>query len=660
MKKYSWMVALFAIMAIAFGGFVSCGGGGGGGKVTIEFHANYGTFADSDDEIKSVEIYEGATVTAPTNVSLAAHNLAGWNTAANGTGQAWTSSLTHTQDTRYYAIWTPVGAENLEVKISIDVGGTIVPDILVTSSGTAAQRTVVPIEDVNGFQLIGVSGGHRAKYAWFELDLGAKRLGDFKAIEFDFEVVDCADDNRRLALIASVPAFPGTLDTHITGGSGHRPESLRGSDFGFLAAGQVTKPMVTALANPSTPTKVTLDIVPAFSFFDLPSFYAASTLANGNSTPAVPSVADVLADNALGVSVVRLSIYEHTAATADIKISNIKLIPWPEGVCTYCQEDNGDPCTVCNDAISTAKTMVENAVYTASQADVGSAAAARTAVQNIINGLSLDGVGATVIDGTFTAADTPTDGSYTFTVELRRGLGAMQTTAERTLTITAVTGEVVRWTLANYLAGSTSWPAFEHGTITSGSGQNDAPTLLPFNGWQRISSSVSGTRPVVTSSGTANTHALFIDRTTAPSNPRLLSINYDNNQQFSIIINGSADGIGLNTADNIYRIRIEGAIVTPIVDSSVPPVVTGYTDATANIQLNIDGLSIVGGASANFYISTEHTGAFSLDVELPETTANPLSSGNAARIRIQPRANAGPSYYRFDSIEIVYMGPRVD
>jgi len=99
------------------------------------------------------------------------------------------------------------------------------------------------------------------------------------------------------------------------------------------------------------------------------------------------------------------------------------------------QQNNGD--------ISTAKAAVENANYTAAQAEVKNAEEAKAKVEDTIGGLSLNGVTAAVTDGTFTAATAGTisnidgiNGSYTFTVTLNKGNGTEQT-YEGSLVITA-------------------------------------------------------------------------------------------------------------------------------------------------------------------------------------------------------------------------------
>jgi len=99
------------------------------------------------------------------------------------------------------------------------------------------------------------------------------------------------------------------------------------------------------------------------------------------------------------------------------------------------EQDNAD--------ISAAKTLVQNAAYTATQAQADNADAAKTRVEAILSGLSLGDVTATVEGGAFTAATAGTpgsvngvNGSYTFTVKLNKGAGAEQTYSG-TLAITA-------------------------------------------------------------------------------------------------------------------------------------------------------------------------------------------------------------------------------
>lgn len=97
-----------------------------------------------------------------------------------------------------------------------------------------------------------------------------------------------------------------------------------------------------------------------------------------------------------------------------------------------------------NSAIALTKGLVEDATYSAVQANVTNIMQAKAAVQTIIGGLRLNGVTTMIIDGAFMNAIagassniTGMNGSYNFTVELNKGMGTKQTTDELTLTIMA-------------------------------------------------------------------------------------------------------------------------------------------------------------------------------------------------------------------------------
>jgi len=101
-------------------------------------------------------------------------------------------------------------------------------------------------------------------------------------------------------------------------------------------------------------------------------------------------------------------------------------------------QDNAD--------ITDAKALIESTTFSDTQAHVSSMTEAKVSVEAMIAGLAsqLNGVSATVIDGSFSAAiagtdgnPTGTDGSYTFTVELNKGTGTQQTTISLNMTIMA-------------------------------------------------------------------------------------------------------------------------------------------------------------------------------------------------------------------------------
>jgi len=86
--------------------------------------------------------------------------------------------------------------------------------------------------------------------------------------------------------------------------------------------------------------------------------------------------------------------------------------------------------TADNAAITTAKGLVEGAVYTDTQENITTIGNARAKVEAIISGLTLNGVTTEIIDGEFKSAVAGTfenvngiNGSYTFTVKLKKGMG---------------------------------------------------------------------------------------------------------------------------------------------------------------------------------------------------------------------------------------------
>jgi len=97
-----------------------------------------------------------------------------------------------------------------------------------------------------------------------------------------------------------------------------------------------------------------------------------------------------------------------------------------------------------NTDIAAAQGAIEGASYTATQIEAGNASSAATKAQALVNALSLSDATATVVPGTYTEAIAGTvgdadgtSGSFTFTVNVSKGLGTTVTTAQQTMTITA-------------------------------------------------------------------------------------------------------------------------------------------------------------------------------------------------------------------------------
>jgi len=461
--------------------------------------------------------------------------------------------------------------------------------------------TIKPI--TNGFEYTGTAN-HRSSYPWFAVDLGGKRLSSYASIEFDYQLMsDPGTEDRRLALIARTTAFTGSFSSHETGGSGQ--EYPKGSDNGFLATGQISKPAaavevdgkmtVPPIANPETKQKIILLIDPL----------------------------EALKYN---TEVVYLSIYEHSNACT-MQITNIKLIE-AEG-CTLC----ADVCE-CDTIISTAKTAVESMNFTGGKVNNSNKAidAAHYVDDLIISQLPNKTVTTLIETVSFTPWSEGGNGSFVFKVKLNRGAGTEQVTANLTMAIGAFEASVA-WDLdKDYLLTDRA-----KGFAAYAAAEADRAEAKPYDGYGRISSSVSTFAPVHTSSGTVNTHLLVIDRTDV-NNPAIISVNGNDTQQFHIIIGTASNGLGLKTADFIYEIKVAGTVIA------------GGSDA--RLQLNLNGSM---GGAGDFYTAAVLDSSFEITATIPRTGANPELAGDT--IRIQPRpTNGAVQVVRIDTIEIRVVG----
>jgi hypothetical protein len=306
-----------------------------------------------------------------------------------------------------------------------------------------------------------------------------------------------------------------------------------------------------------------------------------------------------------------LSIYEHTTGSAVIKVSNITFVEMEEGACPF-----GEPCT-CDVEITNAKALIEGTIFAGTQARASTEAQAKSAVEAIIGGLSLKGVTPTVVGSAFTAAiggeaGNPggTDGSYTFTVRLNRGLGVEQITSSLTLSITAMPlGGETLFTLADFLA--------------------KYPDLAA------ISTSTSSYNPLRTSSSTVS---VTIDR----PNGALDIVMGAESAGFNIMIGDTGSNLALKTVENVYEVRIAGSVAS------------GYTPpAGASINLRYAGWD-----STVFSVTdiSAGDGTFDITGELP-VMANPGSNTNDV-VRIAPNAAGANMRIKITSIEVVFKGPR--
>jgi hypothetical protein len=110
MKKYSWLIALFAVFAFVFAGFVSCKGDGNnnnaGTVVEITFDCQEGYFPSTGLGFKRVKTCSRGLIELPGEVVLERFKFREWNTSANGHGgTVLTSTTVHSVNTAYFAIW---------------------------------------------------------------------------------------------------------------------------------------------------------------------------------------------------------------------------------------------------------------------------------------------------------------------------------------------------------------------------------------------------------------------------------------------------------------------------------------------------------------------------------------------------------------------------
>jgi len=480
--------------------------------------------------------------------------------------------------------------KNVPGSITIKLGDRDVGNIFVQGR----SGTVTHFEDKTGYEFAATGSGHRGKYAWFELDFGAKRLSNYSEIKFKFELVETnsADPDRWLALYAGSTAIGNaSLPSHPSGGSNLAP--FLGSSWGYLVGGQVTERMGDEpLTNPELGeiVEISLKIDPSL------------TNVHNNSQRLF------------------LSIYEHTAGSDGngknvIRISDIKFIERPEGSCPFCANLE-DACT-CGADITAAKTAVEALTFTTTQSHAGTETQAKEAAESIINALNLQGISAEIITsggGFVQAVAGGADGSYTFTVKLTKGLGTPQTTSVKTMTITAMSadGELV-WSLADF--------------------------LVKFSSLTDISSSTSSYRPLRTSSSSTANIEVKVNRGGAGAADDHLDVTFGSTSHgLNIQVDNShIENLNLNLMDNLYEIRVAGTAVTG-----------------GSVNLRYSGLVGIPNTNPFKQETVAEGSSFTITSELPMTTFNPTTTDHLLRIS----TGAAGTTVKITSIEIFYKGLR--
>ena len=178
------------------------------------------------------------------------------------------------------------------------------------------------------------------------------------------------------------------------------------------------------------------------------------TLPAGLSFNAATGVLSGVAPTSIGEVKIRITAYEGAKRMAtnefSLRVVDAQISKFPIGVTPgdWTGGDGDDDDWMDDLYIAMVKLALENSAFRAEQADVATAAQARTAVgesvTELLDFIEMNAVVATVTDGAFTAAvagtaQNPlgTNGSYTFTVTLNKGTGTPQTTKQMTLTVFA-------------------------------------------------------------------------------------------------------------------------------------------------------------------------------------------------------------------------------
>ena len=429
MKKFlRSFAALF--VAISLTVFVAgCKDGGDDPKpdpdpvnVTVTFDAGAGSFSnDAKTVVRTIE--KGKTAEAPLqDPELANYTFKGWFTQVDGQGTAHTATTTHDVNTTYHAFW------DITVKIPVKFGTTTVNAGLVVVGSGAEIETVELSGNVVGYSFARTDAGHQSSYSWFKVDLGAKKLTDYEAVEFDFEITGlCESSSRRPSLIASVTEDFSDVEL---GGSG------TGGPGNHWSTNQVTYVWNASytLVN------------------DVGSAGISNAIASAVKVKLPINLAWAMKFDAS--SVLTLSLYEHNSSGASHKITNITFIERP----VLSDEDTVK-------AVKEAIEGITQAQLTVAQVVLNTEAEAKAFVEALDGTLFLDGVGVELETVSFKAAVAGekdgdimgTNGQYDFTLSLSKGTAS--DTVQKTLIITATPGlepgDKV-WTLKDFLAANPS------------------------------------------------------------------------------------------------------------------------------------------------------------------------------------------------------------
>ena len=140
--------------------WTSNGGGGGGGPVTpttyweVTFDANDGKFKDAS-KTDCIRVESGKTIASLPEVTRAGYAFFGWNTSANGDGDAFTSETPVTKSLTVYAQWSetpivtfPTGSDSNTAALQV-VNDTLASSLVNDAEKSGSNSIIVDASNEN-------------------------------------------------------------------------------------------------------------------------------------------------------------------------------------------------------------------------------------------------------------------------------------------------------------------------------------------------------------------------------------------------------------------------------------------------------------------------------------------------------------------------------
>jgi len=383
--------------------------------VTITFIATPGVFisgAEAGFNTREMIIAKDGKftfATIPSDVDLEDMDLEGWYTEENGEGTKLTVDIEHDDDATYYANWIPEPTVKVLYCLSTDpliedlegTGGTRENHYIRGNGNPETEMTV----DMDNRTLLSSKRGGSSHGIQMHLPLfnAMTKPGRYYRIEYGGEIIKIAD-NTTTANYARLRLESGTNPSLAN------PVGIPAATSNYLA--------VSGNVNPTVGNGEAFNIIWTVTAEELATMSGSSTTISFGDER-------------------HTGAYPDGARRYDIKYTTVRItqIRLEEGECIVCDTlFTSNSCT-CNTAITTAKSKIESATFAERSIVVNSMATANTAARAAINALGMDGVVVEVVDGTFAAASAGGPGTYTFSVNLSRGIGTPVTVTNLSMSI---------------------------------------------------------------------------------------------------------------------------------------------------------------------------------------------------------------------------------